>query len=68
MKRLIICPQSKGGIGKSTGAIFTSQYLTHTLTAAIESKEYHPLERSNLRRLLRSIYAEFDKAQGVLLP
>jgi hypothetical protein len=40
----------------------------HTLTAAIESKEYHPLERSNLRRLLRSIYAEFEKAQGVLLP
>ena len=29
MKRLIICPQSKGGIGKSTAAIFTSQYLTH---------------------------------------
>jgi hypothetical protein len=40
----------------------------HTLTAAIESKDYHPLERSNLRRLLRSIYAAFDKAQGVLLP
>ena len=39
-----------------------------TLTNAIESKEYHPLERSNMRRLLRSIYAEFDKAQGVLLP
>ena len=29
MKRLIICPQSKGGIGKSTTAIFTSQHLTH---------------------------------------
>jgi hypothetical protein len=40
----------------------------HTLTAAIESKEYHPLERSNMRRLLRSIYAEFEKAQRVLLP
>ena len=40
----------------------------HTLTAAIESKDYHPLERSNLRRLLRSIYAEFEKAQSVLLP
>jgi hypothetical protein len=39
-----------------------------TLTAAIESKDYHPLERSNMRRLLRSIYAEFDKAQEVLLP
>lgn len=39
-----------------------------TLTAAIESKDYHPLERSNLRRLLRSIYAEFDRAQEVLLP
>jgi hypothetical protein len=39
-----------------------------TLTNAIESKEYHPLERSNMRRLLRSIYAEFDKAQEVLLP
>ncbi|MDB4793518.1 hypothetical protein OAG63_00630 [Methylacidiphilales bacterium] len=41
---------------------------SHTVTAAIESKEYHPLERSNLRRLLRSIYAEFEKAQAVLLP
>jgi hypothetical protein len=40
----------------------------HTVTTAIESKEYHPLERSNLRRLLRSIYAEFEKALGVLLP
>lgn len=39
-----------------------------TLTAAIESKDYHPLERSNMRRLLRSIYTEFDKAQEVLLP
>jgi hypothetical protein len=39
-----------------------------TLTAAIESKDYHPLERSNMRRLLRSIYAEFDKAREVLLP
>ena len=39
-----------------------------TLTAAIASKDYHPLERSNMRRLLRSIYAEFDKAQEVLLP
>jgi hypothetical protein len=39
-----------------------------TLTAASESKDYHPLERSNMRRLLRSIYAEFDKAQEVLLP
>jgi hypothetical protein len=39
-----------------------------TLTNAIESKEYHPLERSNMRRLLRSIYAEFDKAQEVFLP
>ncbi len=36
-----------------------------TLTAAIESKDYHPLERSNLRRLLRSIYAEFDRAKEV---
>ena len=39
-----------------------------TLTAAIESKDYHPLERSNMRRLLRSIYTEFEKAQEVLLP
>jgi hypothetical protein len=39
-----------------------------TLTAAIESKDYHPLERSNMRRLLRSIYAEFDRAKEVVLP
>ncbi len=30
MKRLAICPQSKGGIGKSMAALLTSQYLTHS--------------------------------------
>jgi hypothetical protein len=68
-KKLLAWKSPEIHIEKLPTAIHNQMVVNgQTLTVAIESKDYHPLERSNMRRLLRSIYAEFDKAQEVLLP